>query len=132
MIKESRTSGVHQHGDADSLSNGTGEVGAPVPSDVLIRTTALGINPADIYFRSTPWEDIAQSLPKRIPPPGSLRVVGADFAGVIESVGTEARGWSIGDEVYGSASAMAATGVSRRVHRRRCPATGTPLENTES
>jgi NADPH:quinone reductase-like Zn-dependent oxidoreductase len=92
--------------------NGTVEVGAPGPSEVVVRTTALGVNPADIYFRSTPWEEIAQSLPKQIPSAGSLRVVGADFAGVIEFVGIEVRGWSVGDEVFGSASAMAATGAS--------------------
>ena len=112
MIKESRAIGVHEHGDADSLVDGTVAVGAPGPNEVVVRTTALGVNPADIYIRSTPWEDIAQSLPKQIPPSGSLRVVGADFAGVIESIGTEVRDWSVGDEVFGSASAMAATGAS--------------------
>ncbi len=112
MIRESRAIGVHQHGNADCLVNGTVEVGAPGPSEVVVRTTALGVNPADIYFRSTPWEEIAQSLPKQIPSAGSLRVVGADFAGVIEFVGIEVRGWSVGDEVFGSASAMAATGAS--------------------
>lgn len=112
MITESRAVGIHEHGDADALVNGTVEVGAPGQSEVVVRTSALGVNPADIYFRSTPWEEIAQSLPKQIPSSGSLRVVGADFAGVIESVGTEVRGWSVGDEVFGSASAMAATGAS--------------------
>ena len=112
MIKESRAIGVKQHGGTEALVDGTVEVGAPGPSEVLVRTTALGVNPADIYFRSTPWEKIAQSLPKQIPPPGSLRVVGADFAGIIESVGTEVHGWSVGDAVFGSASAMAATGAS--------------------
>jgi zinc-binding alcohol dehydrogenase family protein len=112
VITESRAVGIHQHGDADALVNGTVAVGAPGQSEVVVRTSALGVNPADIYFRSTPWEEIAQSLPKQIPPSGSLRVVGADFAGVIESVGTEVLGWSVGDEVFGSASAMAATGAS--------------------
>ncbi|MCW1958427.1 MAG: zinc-binding dehydrogenase [Mycobacterium sp.] len=112
MTKQSRAIGVYRHGDVESLVNGTVEVPAPGPNEVLIRTTALGVNPADVYFRSTPWEDIAQSLPKQIPPPGSLRVVGADFAGVIESAGTGVESWSVGDEVFGSASAMAATGAS--------------------
>lgn len=112
MIKQSRAIGVHRHGDAECLVEGTIKVDGPGPSEVVVRTTALGVNPADIYFRSTPWEEIAQSLPKQIPPPGWLRVVGADFAGVIESVGTEVLGWAVGDEVFGSASAMAATGAS--------------------
>jgi NADPH:quinone reductase-like Zn-dependent oxidoreductase len=108
----SRAIGVHEHGGTDTLVDGVIEVPAPGPLDALVRTTALGVNPADIYFRSTPWEEIAESLPKQIPAPGALRVVGADFAGVVESAGADVADFSAGDAVFGSASAMAATGAS--------------------
>lgn len=109
---QSRAIGVHEHGGPDSLVDGVIDVGPPGPLEVRVRTTALGINPADAYFRSTPWEEIAQSLPKQIPEPGSLRVVGADFAGVVESAGAAVDDFSPGDAVFGSASAMAPTGAS--------------------
>lgn len=84
----------------------------PGPGEVVVRTTSLGVNPADAFFRSTPWEQIAEAFPKELPPPGALRVIGADFVGVVDAVGAEVQGWSVGDEVFASTPAMAAAGAS--------------------
>ena len=54
-------------------------------SDVLISIKAAAINPVDY------------KLPSLI----LGRIVGLDFAGVIESIGENVTGFSVGDEVYG-------------------------------
>ena len=61
----------------------------PIPvagsNDVLISIKAAAINPVDY------------KLPSLI----LGRIVGLDFAGVIESIGENVTGFSVGDEVYG-------------------------------
>lgn len=112
MSQTNRAIGVHHHGEPDCLVDEVIALPLPGPGQVVVRTTSLGINPADAFFRSTPWEQIAESFPKNLPPAGALRVIGADFAGVVETVGPEVQGWSVGDEVFASAPAMAAAGAS--------------------
>lgn len=112
MSQINRAIGVHRHGEPESLVDATIDMPVPAPGEVVVRTTSLGVNPADAFFRSTPWEQIAEAFPKELPPPGALRVIGADFAGTVEAVGAGVQRWSVGDEVFASAPAMAATGAS--------------------
>jgi len=67
------------------------DVALPVPSatDVLIRQTAVGVNFHDVYMRSGlyPWP-VEKDL-----------ILGCEGVGVIEAVGLEASGFSVGDRV---------------------------------
>ena len=67
------------------------DVPAPEPEagQLLIRAQAIGLNRADLYRRRTAPE--GQPEPPRIP--------GLDVAGVIEAVGADVTGWSVGDPV---------------------------------
>lgn len=71
-----------------------GDIDDPVPGSgqVLVRTTALSLNPVDTYIRNGAnyWD-----LPKPF-------VVGCDLAGVVEQVGPDASRFSVGDRVWGS------------------------------
>lgn len=67
------------------------DIDMPVPSatDVLIRQTAIGVNFIDVYFRSGlyPWP-VEKDL-----------ILGSEGAGVVEAVGSEISGFSVGDRV---------------------------------
>ncbi|WP_136657044.1 quinone oxidoreductase [Nitratireductor sp. XY-223] len=67
------------------------EIMAPIPGpgEVLLRHTAIGVNFIDTYFRTGlyPW------------PVDSDLVLGAEAAGVVEDVGRDVDGFSVGDRV---------------------------------
>ena len=71
-----------------------GEVAEPTLGDsqVLVRTTAVAVNPVDTYIRNGAnyWE-----LPKPF-------IVGCDLAGIVERVGPSAKRFQVGDRVWGS------------------------------
>lgn len=71
-----------------------GELPDPVPneSQVLVRTTAVALNPVDTYIRNGAnyWE-----LPRPF-------VVGCDLAGVVERVGSDCDRFQVGDRVWGT------------------------------
>ena len=71
-----------------------GELPDPQPSShqVLVRVGAVSVNPIDTYIRggANYWE-----LPKPY-------ILGCDLAGTVEQVGSEVRGLSVGDRVWGS------------------------------
>ena len=66
----------------------------PLPGEVLIRHTAIGVNFADTYHRagvSHPW-----------PVPNPLVVIGFEGVGIVEGVGDDVTHFSVGDRVaYG-------------------------------
>ena len=66
----------------------------PLPSEVLIRQTAIGVNFADTYHRagvSHPW-----------PVPNPPVVIGFEGVGIVEGVGDDVTHFSVGDRVaYG-------------------------------
>ena len=68
------------------------DVDVPVPQlrprDVLVRVSAVSVNPADVKIRA--------SLPRSQQP----RILGFDAAGVVEAVGAEVSTLSVGDEVW--------------------------------
>jgi NADPH:quinone reductase-like Zn-dependent oxidoreductase len=74
---------------------------APIPDvkngEVLVRVHAVGINPPDWYLR-----DGYKTLPPEWRPDVSFPLVlGTDISGVVEAVGSDVRGFSVGDEVFG-------------------------------
>ena len=71
-----------------------GEIPPPVLSEdsVLVRMKAVSVNPIDTYIRNG-----ANYWP--LPDP---YVIGCDFAGEIQAVGSRCTGWKIGQRVWGS------------------------------
>ena len=70
------------------------EVARPKPAagQVLVRIKASGVNPLDTKIRSGNGAHAKQPLPA---------ILGMDMAGVVEELGGEVSGFSVGDEVYG-------------------------------
>lgn len=60
----------------------------PGPHDLLVRVRAASVNPVDVKLRASS------------PPPGGLRILGFDAAGVVEAVGGEVSRFAPGDEVF--------------------------------
>lgn len=71
-----------------------GDVADPVvgPGQVLVRTSAVAVNPIDIYIRAGAnfWE-----LPRPY-------ILGCDVAGTVEEVGSDVTELKVGDRVWGS------------------------------
>lgn len=63
------------------------------PSDVLVRISAASINPLDKMVRNGEFK---QLLKYKTP-----FVLGHDFAGIVTGIGSDVRGYKIGDAVYG-------------------------------
>lgn len=63
----------------------------PVPGshDLLVRVKAVSVNPVDTKVR--------QGSP---PPSGQARVLGWDAVGIVEAVGTDTQGFTVGDRVW--------------------------------
>ncbi len=59
-------------------------------TDLLVRIKAFGVNPGEAFFRRT--FDAAE---------GYYRILGYEYSGVIEQLGTEVKGFAIGDRVFG-------------------------------
>lgn len=76
-------------GDASVIQKVGIELNKPEPRQVLIRHTAIGVNFIDVYFRSGlyPWPD------------ENNLILGSEGAGVVEAVGAEVSGFSVGERV---------------------------------
>lgn len=61
------------------------------PDDVLVRVYATGVNPVDWKIRKG-----SRGGDGKFP-----RILGWDFSGVIEEVGSQVKQWKVGDAVYG-------------------------------
>jgi NADPH2:quinone reductase len=73
------------------------------PNEVLVRVRASSVNPVDNSIASGRLKDMVEhEFPI---------MLGRDFAGVVEQAGSEVRGISVGDEVFGFI-----TGLSPTVH----------------
>ncbi len=78
----------HEHGGPEVLRLEDVEVGAPGPAEVRIRHVAVAVNYRDVLMRR--GVHAVKSLPSPI---------GLESAGVIDAVGCEVRGLSVGDRV---------------------------------
>jgi len=84
---------IYHYGGPEELKYEEAEVPAINPDDVLVRVFASGVNPVDWKIRKGGHQTGHDaSLP---------RILGWDFAGVIEKVGSRVKQWKVGDEVYG-------------------------------
>ena len=83
---------IDQPGPPEQIQYGDLPRPEPAGSQVLVRTTAVALNPVDTYIRNGAnyWE-----LPQPF-------IVGCDLAGVVESVGPDATRFSPGDRVWGT------------------------------
>lgn len=84
-----RTIRFHRHGGPEVLTIEDIDVPPPGPGEVRIRTKALGLNRAEVLFRSGSYIEQARF------PSG----IGLEAAGLIESVGAGVEGLSPGDAV---------------------------------
>ncbi|GAB3899099.1 NADP-dependent oxidoreductase [Spirosoma agri] len=87
---------IDQYGDERVLQ--VVEVAKPEPASdqVLIKVYAAGVNPLDWKIRDGAGARFGMSLPI---------FLGSEIAGVVEKVGQEVIGLSVGDEVYGMVKA---------------------------
>jgi NADPH:quinone reductase-like Zn-dependent oxidoreductase len=84
---------INQYGGPDALTYGEYPDPAAGPGEVLVRVAAAGINPIDIAERSGVMKDF-----RPIQFPG---ILGWDFSGTIAELGAGARGFGVGDQVFG-------------------------------
>jgi NADPH2:quinone reductase len=59
-------------------------------TDLLVRISAFGVNPGETFFRRTVDA-----------PEGAYRILGYEFSGIVEQVGSATSGFEIGDRVLG-------------------------------
>jgi len=80
---------IDEFGGVDVLK--VGEVDKPTPkaNEVLIKVVATSINRPDLVQR-------AGNYP---PPAGDSEILGLEVSGVIEELGSDAKGWNVGDRV---------------------------------
>jgi NADPH:quinone reductase-like Zn-dependent oxidoreductase len=87
----------HDYGPPENLV--VDEVPRPAPGEgeVLVRVHAVGVHPFD-------WK-LRKGLMREFMPVPLPHTPGADFAGVVATVGPGVEGLQVGDEIYGSAQA---------------------------
>jgi NADPH2:quinone reductase len=78
-----------QPGGPEVLRPGTAPLPVPKPDEVLIRVMAAGVNRPDVAQRSGNYP----------PPPGASPLIGLEVAGEVVAVGSEVRGYKLGDRV---------------------------------
>ena len=83
---------VHKFGGPEVLEYSTNVPRPkPGPDDVLVRIKAIGVNPVDVLIRTGSFG------PQQFP-----YIPGADFAGIVEEVGSNVTDLKVGQRVYGS------------------------------
>jgi NADPH:quinone reductase-like Zn-dependent oxidoreductase len=88
---------VHGFGGPEVLRYDEVAVPAPGPGEVLVRVSAVGVNPPDWYMREG-----MPGLPPELLPPISLPItLGTDVSGVVEAVAADVAEFAVGDEVFG-------------------------------
>ena len=83
---------IEQTGPPEAIRFGQLPTPEPTGTQVLVKVTAVAVNPIDTYLRSG-------AVPMSLPSPF---IVGCDLAGVVEAVGPEASRYQPGERVWGS------------------------------
>lgn len=83
---------IEQTGGPEVIQFGDLPTPTPKPGQLRIKVEAVSVNPIDVYIRSGA---VAASLHYPY-------IIGSDFAGVVEAVGSECRRFKVGDRVWGS------------------------------
>ena len=87
-----RAAYVDETGPIENIKVGDLPKPVPGPGQVLVKVNASALNPIDLYVRSG-----AVAMPLAFP-----YVIGCDFAGTVEEVGSNATRVKVGDRVWGS------------------------------
>ena len=74
----------------------------PAANELLVRVIATSINDWEWGILKMPW--LIRSFLGRQQPRGRYRIMGCDFAGVVEAVGSGVSNYNTGDEVFGDLS----------------------------
>lgn len=80
---------ISQPGGPEVLTLTTVPDPEPGPGEVLVRVAAAGVNRADLLQRAGHYP----------PPPGASPILGLECSGIIEALGADVTGWSVGDRV---------------------------------
>jgi tumor protein p53-inducible protein 3 len=78
---------IDKPGNEDVLKLGDFDDPVPGPADLLIDVRCAGINRADLMQRQGFYP----------PPPGASPILGLECAGTVAGIGSEVKGWRIGD-----------------------------------
>jgi NADPH:quinone reductase-like Zn-dependent oxidoreductase len=81
----------HSFGEPEVMQVADRPPPAAIPTELVVRVKAIGINPVELFIRSGAFPLIGQ-------PPFTL---GWDIAGVVESVVPGTNRFTVGDEVFG-------------------------------
>lgn len=88
---------LNEFGGPEVLQYEDAPIPALKPGEVLVRVHAVGINPPDWYLR-----DGYKMLPPEWRPSVPFPIIpGTDVSGVVASVATDVKDFSVGDEVFG-------------------------------
>ncbi|MEW8383534.1 MAG: alcohol dehydrogenase catalytic domain-containing protein, partial [Candidatus Thiodiazotropha taylori] len=87
--KTSRVVRYHQTGSADELKIEELPVAEPAQGEIRIKVEAIGLNRAEIMFREGQYLETPE-LPARL---------GYEAAGIVDQLGSDVTGLSIGDRV---------------------------------
>lgn len=90
--------------DVQSLEDVELPTPTPKPRDLLVRVSAISVNPVDTKIRKA-----------RIPADGQVEVLGWDAVGTVEAVGNEVTLFNVGDRVY-YAGAINRPGANSELH----------------
>ena len=71
----------------------------PGPAEVLVRVRASSVNPVDNAIAAGMLKDMVEHV--------FPVTLGRDYAGVVEQIGADVTGYSVGDEVFGFIPGMA-------------------------
>lgn len=92
---------VPRYGSSTVLELAERPTPAPGAGEVLVQVRAASINAADLHvMHGLPWP-LRLAMGLRAP---RIKALGADVAGVVAAVGTDASGFAVGDEVVGDLS----------------------------
>lgn len=91
----------HEYGGIETLVIEEVPEPRPGPAEIRIRVSAASVNPVDWKVRSGAVRDV---LPVELP-----AIPGRDAVGVVDEIGDEVRGVSIGDRVFGLGGVTGAT-----------------------
>jgi len=89
MIETMRFIDVAEPGAPSGMKIAEMPVPTPKPDEILIRVQGIGINRPDIQQRKGLYP----------PPPGASAVLGLEAAGTVAAIGSDVRGWAVGDKV---------------------------------
>ncbi|MFE9610842.1 NADP-dependent oxidoreductase [Streptomyces sp. NPDC006012] len=96
-----RAARYHEYGGTETLMIEDVPEPHPGPDEIRIRVAAAGVNPVDWKVRNGSARDV---IPVELP-----AIPGRDAVGVVDEIGDEVRGVSIGDRVFGLGGITGAT-----------------------